>query len=221
MESCRTGKNFDVKILADDANAFCIKGARYVALENKSEYKIQLINNKDVNCDAKVQIDGINVGTWRVKANSVISIQRPSNADRRFTFVAEDSKIAKTTGHKQRAEENGLIAVTFIPELKRYEKLVDVDDVRESRSPLTRRSSSGSRSRSISPVRGVRSDMFAKEYAQYVGGVTVGGRKSNQRFKDAEPINNPDKEHSEIIYIRLVVKEITTNRSAYPKRLDQ
>jgi hypothetical protein len=62
------------------------------------EYKIKLYNNRYCKCDAIISIDGVEVGSWRIREQESITIERPS------WFYKNDSRY------------NGMISVTFKPE---------------------------------------------------------------------------------------------------------
>lgn len=88
----------------------------YVPLQHGSEYSIKMWNRASTRCDAKVSIDGQEVGTWRIPARESIKIERPSNISRKFTFYEEGSGESKQAGIISGGESNGLVSVRFIPE---------------------------------------------------------------------------------------------------------
>lgn len=90
----------------------------YVSLPNYSLYKIKLTNNRNTRCDAEVKIDGVSVGTWRIPSFDSILIERPANINRRFVFFRQDSHVAKKAGIEKNSPFNGVISVTFKPELQ-------------------------------------------------------------------------------------------------------
>lgn len=113
--------DFSVSIKATGNKTYSFKKLgkyNYVSLPNYSLYKIQLTNNRDTRCDAEVKIDGVSVGTWRVPSFDSIIIERPANINRRFVFFRQDSYVAKKAGIEKKSPYNGLISVTFKPELK-------------------------------------------------------------------------------------------------------
>jgi len=93
-------------------------GSGYVELKHGQKYSLVLRNSRNVRCDAKVEIDGQHVGTWRVDANGSISLERPVHDDGRFTFYAVGTREAQQANLNEGSSELGLIKVTFTPELK-------------------------------------------------------------------------------------------------------
>lgn len=94
----------------------------YVRMRHNSEYQIRLGNDDNVVADAIVKIDGIEIGVWRIPANRNITIERPANVDRKFTFY----KLGSSEGDQAGLERNndlGLISVDFIPAKSIYQNL--------------------------------------------------------------------------------------------------
>ena len=112
--------NFSLSIGTGHGNAQKINrhGTEYFVLENESEYIVELYNANDVKCDAFLYIDGNHVGTWRVDPHRMIRLARPMNANKKFTFIMENSQAAKSVGLVKKSD-NGLIKVVFTP-LKIY-----------------------------------------------------------------------------------------------------
>lgn len=87
----------------------------YVRMCHGTTYTIRLENEGRKRCDAKVEIDGHPVGTWRIGSQSFILLERPAHETGRFTFF----KAGSIEGEKAaiiRSENTGLISVTFVPE---------------------------------------------------------------------------------------------------------
>lgn len=206
---CYKSGDFDVIIISSHASPFCSNGARYVALR-EGTYSIKLINNSNTRADVGVTVDGQHVGTWRVDSYSSNIIERPANINRAFTFVNENSQIARQTGNKVGAESNGLISVTFKPETKSVFK------------PLSPRLVTPT---SLSPRVSQASMLRSSE--RLSSGVTVLGRETDQEFHSTSPITNYDNSRITTIQIRLVVKDGqpdyislgSVNSSKYPPRL--
>lgn len=86
----------------------------YVQMRHGTEYALRLRNDRNVEADAIVRIDGVEVGVWRIPANRNITIERPANVERKFTFY----KLGSSEGSQAGLERNsdlGLISVDFIP----------------------------------------------------------------------------------------------------------
>jgi len=90
------------------------KESGYVELNHGKQYALLLRNGRNVRCDADVTIDGKPVGTFRIAANSSLSLERPPNEDKRFTFYKADTSEAKESGQADIPSDSfGLIQVTF------------------------------------------------------------------------------------------------------------
>jgi hypothetical protein len=223
MEESCYHTEFEVIVIAPDAEDFCVRGAKYASLPEKSEYKLKLVNKGDTRADADVMLDGKEVGRWRVNAYSSIIVERPTNQQRKFVFVSEVSPIARRTGTVAGLNENGLVKVVFTPEIryvreisyKTYEPVNSVSERRryraspspESAAPTSRRSLMSGR---LSPTR---------------AGVTVLGNRSDQSFVSVDTITRIDYDRITTIMIRLVVKETAytglqdIRKGRYPERL--
>ena len=86
----------------------------YVQMRHGTEYALRFRNDRNVEADAIVKIDGIEVGTWRISANRNITIERPANIERKFTFYKLGTSEASQAG-LERNSDLGLISVDFIP----------------------------------------------------------------------------------------------------------
>jgi hypothetical protein len=87
----------------------------YVEMAHNTKYMITLSNDSKLDCDASVEIDGKEVGIWRVYAGKNISIERPAHDTGQFTFY----KLGSSEAHKiglTRNDKLGLISVLFKPE---------------------------------------------------------------------------------------------------------
>ncbi len=88
----------------------------YVALNDGQEYKIRMRNDNSIRCNARVKVDGKNIGVWRIKPHSEIIIERPTNVYKKFVFYK--SKTApRNAGIIMGKYENGLVQIEFIPEI--------------------------------------------------------------------------------------------------------
>ena len=87
----------------------------YVNMKHNTKYTINLYNNKDVDCDAEVVVDGKSQGGFRVPKHGKIVLERPSHDTGHFTCY----KLGTPEGESAQlvAGDNlGLISVTFKPE---------------------------------------------------------------------------------------------------------
>lgn len=183
--------SFDVEIIAVGSRSFNKIGHRYVSLPPHTEYKLKLTNNHHTRCDAEVSIDTVKVGNWRINANSSIVVERPEHAQRKFTFVGENSKIARNTGAVSGSDVNGLVGVVFKPakpgrfyEVPQYvsqirsprsmEKSSDElsntrfrDMSPQKRSPLSQRRSPSPQRRSPSPQRSIQNQRRSQDMSLF------------------------------------------------------
>ncbi len=88
----------------------------YLQLEHNTQYNVVLANKRAMRCDAKVEIDGKHVGTWRLEEYDSIVLERPVHDTGRFTFYKLGSAEATKVGISQQDANIGLVKVTFTPE---------------------------------------------------------------------------------------------------------
>ena len=107
---------FGVKIITDsDQDKLKRKSHNYVALENNTEYKIKLVNDRSTDAMAEVYVEGDSVGTWLLPAKNSIIIDRPANIARKFTFFDETDNRARGAGVVPGEIFNGVVRVVFYP----------------------------------------------------------------------------------------------------------
>src|SRR3990167_10124375 len=99
--------NFSVRIPEGRENG------GYVEMEHGKQYSLVLRNDHGVPCDAKVDIDGKTVGTWRIYASGSIQLERPANDDGRFTFYRAGTPEAQQAQLPRGSNDLGLVRVTF------------------------------------------------------------------------------------------------------------
>lgn len=172
-------------------------GSVYYAVPHNSEYLVKMHNEGDLRVDATLKIDGIDMGTWRIEPYSSITIERPSNNNRKFTFVREGSWQGNMGGVAEGNFDNGLVEVTFIPEYRHSGHRLPL-------SELDR----GFFSDSLPITNNITQRANCKSYST---GGTVLGDDSFQRFTDASYLT---KDYSKKVTkrVRLVVEE---NRKPY------
>ena len=109
--------NFGVNVISDTYNERVDRGGNYnyVALDNNTQYKLKLSNYRDTDAMAEVSVEGDKVGTWFIPANDSITIERPSDVSRKFTFFKETDTRATNAGVIPGESTNGLIKVIFYP----------------------------------------------------------------------------------------------------------
>lgn len=90
----------------------------YVELPHNTNYTLSLRNNRSVRCDARVDIDGKHVGTWRIEAHSNILLERPAHDTGKFTFYKLGTSEARSIGLNGTDPNLGLVKITFMPAKK-------------------------------------------------------------------------------------------------------
>lgn len=211
---------FGFSIISDDVTHLTRNQGKYhyFSIPNFSEYKIKLINNKEVRCDAVVSVDGENIGTWRVPAFDSITILRPANVNRKLIFVKEDSYTAKYAGVTKNDSNNGLITVVFKPELETihpyesgfgyvrsptfYDKWTYGYDDSITKPPVPEQfplylNSSGTNTQN-SGIKSVDSG--------YKTGATILGAGTDQNFSVSARIYQYDKDNITTLNARLIIK---------------
>jgi hypothetical protein len=165
----------------------------YVSLHNGQCYKIRMRNDRSVECDAIVKVDGQNVGTWRINPRSAIEIDRPADKARLFTFyilgTVESEAAMLDLVHK---DELGLISVEFKPAKKIEPTVTFRHDCN-----ITQNSSAKSF--------GVSFGEPAKRSGISAGGTGLSGT-SSQKFGIAKPIEY-DEANVFTINLRLIALE--------------
>ena len=170
----------------------------YVELEHGAQYSLRLRNSwGDRRCDARVEIDGKHVGTWRIPAGESIVITRPVHDDGKFTFYRSGTNDAKDAGLDDvPVDKLGLVQVTFTLEEKtQYYQIYYSVPMAASSPPLQESyvcNTTTMRTSSVQPK------------SLNAGGTGLSG-KSDQTFGTA-PSMNLDMSKQTIISLRLVAK---------------
>ena len=90
----------------------------YVAMKHNKKYTIRLCNYSHVRCDVIIEIDGKDIGGWRLSANGRLILERPSHDTGCFTFYKIGTSEAKKAEIVD-SDQLGLITVFFKPEKKK------------------------------------------------------------------------------------------------------
>jgi hypothetical protein len=88
----------------------------YVLMQHGKHYRIVLHNHNNERCAAQVQVDGKDIGTFRINGNDSLTLERPAHDDGRFTFYKLGTPEAAQVGLDGSSSELGLVRVTFTPE---------------------------------------------------------------------------------------------------------
>ena len=91
----------------------------YVEIDHGKQYTIVLRNDHSVRCNAEVSIDGKDIGTFRISANSTMRLERNPDDQGRFTFYKlGSSEATKSELQSVSVSDLGLLKVVFTPETK-------------------------------------------------------------------------------------------------------
>lgn len=164
----------------------------YVQLEHKTNYRLRLRNFYDEPCDARVEIQGEHVGTWRIPANGSAVIERPANVAKLFTFYAANTPEARKVDElPEWSNKRGLVTVTFTPEKRQtWQEFNSRPEVLENTGMFDL----GLQSRSA--------NLYSMPKSLTAGTTGLSG-KSNQTFGIAEKIRY-DTSRRTTIHLRLV-----------------
>lgn len=88
----------------------------YVHLQHGQTYSLVLGNKSSCRCDVTVAIDGKDIGTWRMERGQTITLERPANEAKLFTFYKAVSAEGVQVGAGVLMDDRGLLRVTFVPE---------------------------------------------------------------------------------------------------------
>ena len=170
----------------------------YVDMSHGQKYCLQMRSYREERCDARVEIDGQHVGTWRIERRGTINVDRPSHDSGQFTFYRLGSEEGMQAALNGASPDLGLVKVTFTPEVQV--------------SPVFHDISFGVKgSLGTSTMRGA-------------GGTGLSGR-SSQHFTNAGQIEY-DRSQETVIQLRLIHSESETPRpltayaTPYPPRID-
>ena len=165
----------------------------YVELEHNTKYIINLRNSNRLRCDAKVEIDGKDIGTFRLNGGRTFRLERPSNDKGCFTFYRLGSEESFKAGLRFADHEKaGLISVIFTPE-------------REPEPSQLYPKESVYRDASTTPTAGAAAGMDVNYTVNYSPGGTGLSGHSNQEFVNVAELDY-DYARRTVINIRLVLK---------------
>lgn len=170
----------------------------YVAMQHGQQYEIVLNNLWNRRCDARVSVDGQEIGTFRLNAFESLRLERIPGADSgKLTFYAAGTVEARQAGIARGDETNGLIQATFWPEHKMEPAVKSVVDSIPAWPSVswTRGAESGSMSM------GESRSMNLSSYGEGASGLSG---HSNQNFVSVGSINR-DYSQETTISLRLVV----------------
>jgi len=157
----------------------------YVRMDHMQRYEVRLGSSYYGESDAKIEIDGKEIGVFRVHSNSAIVIERSIKDKGRLTFLTNGTREYFDAGlDRVPANQRGLIKVTFYPERLRHRVTEKTEVPHET-------------------TEGKIATFGSKDLRS--GGTGLTGR-SDQEFRDANEITR-DYSNSVTIYLRLVEEE--------------
>ena len=192
----------EVRIVAPNTNyatnPYIEDGQGYVHMNHGDVYGIWLRNYTHEDNDVIIEIDGKEIGGWRLVAHQGATIEHPADDSGQFTFYEIGSHEAQKVGLTSIARSDlGLVKVTFIPEkIKRRE--IPTIDTRSYSGAKGGDAMKGAFHESFSPA--PRSTLNTRS----AGGTGLSGR-SDQVFGTAGAIER-DYDRQVIINLRLVAK---------------
>jgi hypothetical protein len=181
----------------------------YVYLHHGDVYAIQVGNKTNENNDVTIEIDGKEVGTWRLAAYASGVIERSADDRGCFTFYELESEEAiQTDLVSVNKEDLGLVKVTFIPEKQQHQGLPTIDMYSGSKSIGGMKG--GGRGGSTENLSyqsnryGSGQSADSRGMTRGAGGTGLSGR-SSQEFGRAQPMEL-DHDRTVVINLRLVAK---------------
>lgn len=100
----------------------------YVRLQHGDVYRIGLRNHSNENNDVIIEIDGKEIGGWRLEAYQTATIEHPADDSGQFTFYELGSSEAQKVGLSLIDRSDlGLVKVTFIPEKFKHRGIPAID----------------------------------------------------------------------------------------------
>jgi len=191
----------------------------YVELRHGQVYTLRLRNSRNVRCDARVEVDGKHVGTWRIPANQGITLERPEHDSGRFTFYKLGTAEADAAQLNGGDPNLGLVRVTFTPEReRRYQwsytttPVIPYPPPRRYPRPVRPRQPYDWEYRTTDASNTTMDGNVSYKACSAASpkGLTAGGTglsgESGQRFYNAERIEH-DYSQETTIHLRLVCKE--------------
>lgn len=168
----------------------------YVYLQHGDVYRICFRNHSDENNDVIVEVDGKEIGCWRLRPYQTATVERPANDSGKLTFYELGSSEAQKIGLSLISRADlGLVKVTFIPEKLKHHGILRIKTFYSgAKGGTSENFSSGS----------VGSGQSINLNTRSAGGTGLSG-KSEQRFGTAGAIDR-DYDRQTVINLRLVAK---------------
>lgn len=181
----------------------------YVYLQHGDVYRILLKNHTDERNDVIIEIDGKEVGGWRLESHQTATIEHPVGDSGQFTFYELGSTEAKKVGLSSIERSYlGLVKVTFIPEKFKHREIPAINTTTSYSGAKGGGAVKGGdwqqESFSFGERRGGDGGQSLDVNTRSAGGTGLSGR-SHQQFGKAGAIDR-DYDRQVIINLRLVAK---------------
>lgn len=188
------------------ANPYIEDEHGYVYMGHGDKYEIWLENSTSENNDVIIEIDGKEVGGWRLTPYQRATIERPADDSGQFTFYEIGSSEAQKIGLGSIARSDlGLVKITFIPEKPHHHGIPAIDLQSYSGAKGGGAMKGGDFHESFtSGSRGGGQSVDLNTRTRSAGGTGLSGR-SDQQFGRAGAIDR-DYDRQVIINLRLVAK---------------
>jgi hypothetical protein len=181
----------------------------YVYLDHGDVYVIELTNDTNEKNDVTIEIDGKEIGTWRLNPKTTGTIERSADDRGQFTFyeIGSTEAIQTDLGFVTK-EDLGLIKVTFIPEKPNHMGVPVVDFYSGSKGIGGMKG--GGRGGSTENL-SYQSKLYGSGQSADSRGITCGAGgtglsgRSSQEFGHAQPMEL-DHDRTVVINLRLVAK---------------
>lgn len=183
--------DFSVGITDSNNYPIIIDANQYVVMDHDTHYKICLVNHSAQRTNARLDIGGKFMGSFRLEPYYTCYVERPVTVDKKFRFFKTNSTEGQMSGLINGNDVNGLISVTFQPEVPRLHSIPQ-----QSSAPPVMRSAPATRSSNMVSNGVTRSGLES-------GGTGLQGQ-SHQKFSNADDIVLSDKKIT--ITLRLVAR---------------
>lgn len=193
--------NYSVRVVGGNETA----GA-YVEMRHGQTYQLQLRNNNNRRCDANVEIDGKNIGTWRLNAHDGLTLERPAHDTGRFTFYKIGTQESRSAQIAENDPNLGLVKVTFTPEVEAHPLVELVKDVAYASAAIPDNTWQDTGTYTIDNMSYTTSaKSFTTPSYRSAGGTGLSGQ-SGQKFYTVQELEY-DYSGQTVIHLRLVCKD--------------
>lgn len=100
-------RGYRATILADKTTVMNINDQTYVAIPNRSSYKIQLENKNKSTCGVVIYFDKVKIGAWKIEPYGIAFISRPTWINKKFMFGDKGQLRITIEFYPEEAQETG------------------------------------------------------------------------------------------------------------------